>query len=108
MAAGAAEAVVEIEVAEGGVEVVPPHQADHAPAEPDAFRIAGRAVDRLRGLDEFVGLALVVLGGVGRRAGRLRLFLRGRGAALGESRRRSRSEATRPATAKWRKTAILN
>ena len=65
VAAGAAEPVVEIEMAEGGVEVVAPHQAHHAAAEPDAFRVAGRAVDGLGGLGEFVGLALVVLGGVG-------------------------------------------
>ena len=65
MAAGAAEPVVEIEVAKGGVEVVEPHQAHHAAAEPDAFGISGRAVDGLRGFDEFVGLALIVLGGVG-------------------------------------------
>ena len=69
MAAGAAEAVVEIEMPERGVEIVEPHQAHHAAAEPDAFGIAGRAVDGLGGLDEFVGLALVVLGGVGRRCG---------------------------------------
>ena len=62
MAAGAAEPVVEIEVAEGGIEVVAPHQAHHAAAEPDAFRVSGRAVDGLGRLDEFVGLALVVLG----------------------------------------------
>ena len=88
MASWAAEAVVEIEVTEGGVEVVQPHQANHAAAEPDAFRVAGRAVDRLRGLDEFVGLALVVLGAgaIGRIGGRLLgLFLGGGGAALGES-----------------------
>ena len=65
MAAGAAEPVVEVEVAEGGIEVVPPHQADHAAAEPDAFGVAGRAVDGLLGLGEFVGFALVVLGAVG-------------------------------------------
>src|SRR5215468_10668867 len=47
MAARAAEAVIEVEMAEGGVEVVQPHQADHAAAEPDAFRIAGRAVNGL-------------------------------------------------------------
>ena len=29
-------------MAEGGVEIVAPQQADHPPAEPDAFRIAGR------------------------------------------------------------------
>ena len=65
MAAGTTEAVVEVEMAEGGIEVVSPHQADHAPAEPDAFGVSGRPVDGLRRLDEFVGLALVVLAGVG-------------------------------------------
>jgi hypothetical protein len=65
VAAGAAETVVQIEMPERGVEIVEPHQADHAAAEPDAFRIAGGAVDDLRGLDEFIGLALVVLGGIG-------------------------------------------
>ena len=70
MAAGAAEPVVEIEVAEGGVEVVDPHQSHDATAEPDAFGVAGRAVDGLRGLGEFVGLALVFLGGIGGGCGR--------------------------------------
>ncbi len=65
MAAGAAETVVEIEVTKRGVEIVEPHQAHHAAAEPDAFGVSGRAVDGLRGLDEFVGLALIFLGGVG-------------------------------------------
>ncbi len=64
VAARAAEAVVQVEMAERGIEVVAPHQADHAAAEPDAFRIAGRAVDGLRGLGEFIDLALVVPGGV--------------------------------------------
>ena len=93
MAAGAAEPVVEVEVAERGIEVVPPHQADHAAAEPDAFGIAGRAVDGLRGLDEFVGLALVVLGGVGGIGGRrLAGLVRGGRAALGENAARSDQE----------------
>ena len=64
--AGTAEPVVKIEMPKSGVEIVEPHQADHAAAEPDAFRVSGRAIDGLRGLDEFVGLALIVLGGIGR------------------------------------------
>ena len=40
--ARAAETVVEIKVAESGIEVVAPQQADHPPAKPNAFRIAGR------------------------------------------------------------------
>ena len=43
MAARAAEAVVEIEMPERRIEVVAPEQVDDAAAEPDAFRIAGRA-----------------------------------------------------------------
>jgi len=62
-----AEPVVEVEVAKGGVEVVTPHQADDAAAKPDTFRVASGAVDRLRGFDEFIDLALTVLGGIRRR-----------------------------------------
>jgi len=62
MSARAAEAVVEVEMAEGGIEVVDPHQADHPPAEPDAFGVAGRAADDLGGFGEFGGLALIFLG----------------------------------------------
>src|SRR5262249_53945610 len=85
MAARAAEAVIEVEMAEGSIEVVQPHQADHAAAEPDAFRIAGRAVNGLLGLDEFGRLALVFLDRIGRLAVRgVLLVLGGRAAALGE------------------------
>lgn len=64
MAARATEPVVEIEVAEGGIEIVAPHQANHPPAQPDAFRVPGRSVDGLRRFNEFVGLALVILLGL--------------------------------------------
>src|SRR3982750_2124036 len=64
--AGAAEAVVEIEMPERGVDIIQPHQPHHATAKPYAFRISRRAVDRLRRFGEFVGLTLTVLGGVGR------------------------------------------
>ncbi len=47
MGARAAEAVVEIEVTKRGIEVVAPQQANHPPAKPNAFRIAGRAAQRL-------------------------------------------------------------
>ena len=93
MAAGAAEPVVEIEMPECGVQIIPPHQANHPAAEPDAFGVSARAVDGLGRFDEFVGLALVVLvgvGGIGRRlAG---LILGSRGAALGERASRSDQE----------------
>ncbi len=87
VAAGAAEPVVEIEMAEGGVEIVPPHQADHAAAEPDAFGIAGRTVDGLGGLGEFVDLALVVPGRVLGRGGALLLLLLGPRSPLWAERR---------------------
>jgi len=94
MAARAAEPVIQVEVPERGIEVVQPHQPDHAAAEPDAFGVSGRAINGLRRLDELVGLALVVLvdvGGIGgwRLGG---LILRRRGAALGERPARSDQE----------------
>src|SRR5580698_7315889 len=54
MPARAAETVIEIEMAERGVEVVPPQQADHPAAEPNAFGIACRAAQRLLRLGKFV------------------------------------------------------
>ena len=74
----------QIEMAKGGVEIIPPHQSHHTTAEPDAFRVAGGAVDGLGGFDEFVGLALAVLGGIGGIGGGFtRRVLGGRIAALG-------------------------
>ena len=108
MAAGAAEPVVEIEVAEGGIEVVAPHQAHHAAAEPDAFGVSGRAVDGLGRLDEFVGLALVVLGGVGGIGGRrLAGLILGVGVPLWANAPADPIRRARPAAAKCRKTATL-
>src|SRR5450631_462686 len=79
----AAEPVVKVEVAEGGIEVVPPHQADHPAAEPDAFRVAGRPDEQARRLSDLVDALLAFLGGV---AGRFLLFGRLQVAALGERR----------------------
>jgi hypothetical protein len=89
VATRAAKPVIKVEMAECGVEIVAPHQNHHAAAEPNAFRVSGRAVDGLRRLDEFVGLALTVFGRIGRRGracrGRLaRLILGAKVAALGE------------------------
>ena len=79
---GTAEPVVKIEMAKCGVEIVIPHQADHTAAEPDAFRISGRAIDGLRRLDEFVGSALIILGGIGSGCGgRLARLILGAGIA---------------------------
>lgn len=66
MTAGTAEAFIKIEMAERGIEVVAPHQADHAPSEPDAFRVSRGAVDRLRRFHELVGLALAIFGRIRR------------------------------------------
>ena len=67
MGARAAKPVVKVEMAEGGVEVVPPEQADHPAAEPDAFRVAGRAGQQARGFGDLVDLLLAFLGGFGGR-----------------------------------------
>lgn len=48
------------------VEVVTPHQADHASTQPDALRITGGAVDGLCRFHEFVCLALAFLGCIAR------------------------------------------
>ena len=86
MTAGATEPVVKVEVAKGGIEVIDPHQPDHAAAKPDAFGVAGWAVDNLGGFGELVGLALVVLCHVGgvRGSGLARLILGMGVATLGE------------------------
>jgi hypothetical protein len=57
------------------IEVVAPHQNHHPATEPDAFGVSGRTVDGLLGFDEFVGFALIVFRGFGRRGriGRRRL-----------------------------------
>jgi len=65
MAAGAAEPLIEIKMAERGVEVVTPHQANHAAPQPDAFRISSGAIDGLCRLYELARLALAFLGCIG-------------------------------------------
>ena len=77
MPARATKPVVQIEVPEGGIQVVAPHQHHDAAAEPDAFRVARRTINRLRRLNELVGLSLAVLGCGVRRA------LTGRGRLAG-------------------------
>jgi hypothetical protein len=84
MGSGTAEPVVKVEVAEGGVHVIPPHQSDHPAAEPDAFRVAGRPIYQPSGLGELVNLALGILGGIGRLGGGWLVAALGV-AALGES-----------------------
>ena len=87
MPARAAEPIVEIEVAESGIEVVTIHQLNHTAAKPDAFRISRRTVEDLRGFGKLVHLALIVLGHVVLvRATRLARLVLGFVAALGKAR----------------------
>src|SRR5262249_42624039 len=59
--AGAAEAIIEIEMPESGVEVGAPEEIHDAAAEPDAFGVAGGAGQRLGGFLELVDLLLAFL-----------------------------------------------
>ena len=90
MAGRAAEAVVKVEMAEGGIEVVAPEQADHPPAQPEAFRVGGRAAQQLLGFGKFVDLLLRVLG-IARRRLLGRLLVR----ALGKCRAMRRTTSPR-------------
>src|SRR5689334_3662663 len=70
MAAWAAEAIVKVEVPKGGIKIVSPEQADHTTAEPDAFRITGRAVNGLGSVCQVLGfLGGGILGGISRSLG---------------------------------------
>jgi hypothetical protein len=60
MTARAAEPVIQVEVTKSGIEVIAPHQPNDAPSEPDAFGVAGRAINDLGGFGEFVRFALVI------------------------------------------------
>ena len=73
MIAGTAEPVVQFELAQRGVEVVAPKQADHPSPGPHAFRLSGRARQQPGRLGELVDLLLFLLGRVGGR-GRWRLL----------------------------------
>jgi hypothetical protein len=62
---GAAETIVQVEMAKSSVEIIAPKQGYHAAPEPDAFRIAGWAGQKPRRLSDFVDLFLAFLGRVG-------------------------------------------
>src|SRR5262249_48889165 len=53
--AWAAEAVVKLDVTEGGVQVVHEHQPDGAPAGPYAFRMTRRPADHATGFGQLLG-----------------------------------------------------
>src|SRR5947209_19330500 len=61
MTTGTTEAVVEIEMTECGVEIVAPEKIDDAPSKPDAFGVAGGALQQPLGLGELVRFLLPVL-----------------------------------------------
>jgi len=61
------EAIVKVEVAKRGVQIVTPQQADNPPAEPYAFRITRRAVYGLLSLGKFISLLCLLLAVGGRR-----------------------------------------
>jgi len=71
VAARAAKPVVEIEMAEGRVHIVAPHQADHSPPKPDAFRIAGGPAELFCRFGELFDLALRLFSAIGRLRRRL-------------------------------------
>jgi hypothetical protein len=64
MLARAAESIVQFQVTERGIEVVLPHQADRAFAEPDAFSPGGGAGHGAASLPYFVGASRGVLRGL--------------------------------------------
>ena len=65
VSAGAAKPVIEIKVTKGSIEIVDPDKLHHTAAQPDAFRVSGRSVDRLRRFGELVDLVLAILGRLG-------------------------------------------
>src|SRR5262249_44927349 len=91
VAGRAAEPVVQVEMAEGGIEIVLPEQSDHPSPEPDAFWTAGRAAQDLLRLGKFIGFVWGILGVAG---GRLvgRLLLWGLGQCRGSRQQHRRAQ----------------
>src|SRR5579885_552756 len=86
MGTGAAKAVVQIEMTESRIQIVPPKQANHAAAEPDAFRVTGRAGKHAGGFRDLVDLLLAVFGAF---FSRRLLVRRGSGCAAALAQRRA-------------------
>ncbi len=57
----APEPVIKIKVAKRGVQIVAPQKTNHPPAEPQAFRITGRAVYRLLRFSKFIDFLRLLL-----------------------------------------------
>jgi hypothetical protein len=78
--AGASEAVIQIEVPEGRIEIILEEAMDHTAADPDAFRISGRTGHLLRDFGKIVqplGIFLGLLRGL--LLGLVGLFVLGKG-----------------------------
>jgi len=86
VAARTAEPIVQVEMAEGGVEIVAPEQAHDPPTQPNAFRKGGGTAQKPGGFGKLVGLPLPVLGVAGLlatpRTGMAALVLLGRAACF--------------------------
>ena len=61
--AGAAEAIVEIKVPEGGIKIVTPHQTNRTLPEPNAFRARRRSNEETIGVNRLIGARTVFLDG---------------------------------------------
>src|SRR5208282_4348467 len=93
-----AESIVEVEMAEGGVEIVAPEQTDHAAAEPYAFGMARRPVQRLLRFGKLVDLLRLFAGFLARSGSRRhRLVCRFGVVVLGKSGRRESAAHSPPA-----------
>src|SRR5208282_216834 len=91
-----AESIVEVEMAEGGVEIVAPEQTDHAAAEPYAFGMARRPVQRLLRFGKLVDLLRLFAGFLARSGSRRRRLVRRFGVVvLGKSGRRESNDRSR-------------
>src|SRR5262245_6667154 len=62
----ATKSIVEVEMAESGIEIVARKQGHHPPAEPKALRIGCRSAQKFFGFDIFVELFLAILAFRGR------------------------------------------
>jgi hypothetical protein len=94
MQAGTMKSVVDVEVAEGAIHIIPPEQLNRPAAEPHAFRITGRPTYQTRGFGELLDPPPGLLGRFGG-LGRGRLFAPLGIAALGKRRHRGSHQGRR-------------